>query len=834
MKLIEHREKAQGLGDLLLYDTEVDDGVMLLQDGSLLSAWEFNGPDMDSRTHAEMAALAARLNRLLCQGAGWMFHCDAIRTKAPGYSSGEHFPEPVSLAIDEERRAQFGKEGVHFESKYRLVMTYQPAAEKEERLGAMMFTGGDGKSTSALRTLNFFKRKAAYLDESLGSLFHVARLKRVKKEQYGEMVVHNELLQYIRAAVTGIDHPFAQPEIPTCLQDVIACEDFVGGVEQLRMGKKHIRVLAIDGFPRMSHPGILRALDSLPVEYRWNTRAILLDPREAVARIDGIRKRWRQKVRGWMDVIFNRDGPINLYAHEMEVDAHEAMSVAQKGDVHFVFYSSNVILMEEDPARLEENVGLARKTIQSLGFSCRVETVNAVEALRGTWPGDGYHNVRRVLLHTQNLADMLPVSSVWAGLAINPSPLMPPNTPPLMYAATTGNTPYRHNLHATDDVFHSVWIGPTGSGKSTALAIQAAQWLRYPNSRVIVFDKGYSMFTLTNAVGGDFYDIGNEEAESLSFCPLQDIDSDADVTWAVGWLETLAKLNGVVVTAHERSALLDAVRKLQESPARTMTELVANVQETHLREALAHYTLTGPLGGLFDADRDMISESNFICFEMQHLFGMGAIAGAALLPYLFHRIIKRLLAGKGEPTLIVLDEAWKFLGHEMFREMIEQWLRTLRVLNAGVLMATQSLSDLFNSPIKDVLLESTATKVLLPNIEADKLRHLYEALGCNEREIEIIANARRKAEYYITSANGCRLVNFGLGPVALAFCGVSGPENRLAVKALIDQYGSSRWPAEWLRRRGQSDWATWLEGCSRIREEPAMERILTASGDRPI
>lgn len=35
--VIEHRRKAAGLADLLLYDSIIDDGVLLLQDGALLA-----------------------------------------------------------------------------------------------------------------------------------------------------------------------------------------------------------------------------------------------------------------------------------------------------------------------------------------------------------------------------------------------------------------------------------------------------------------------------------------------------------------------------------------------------------------------------------------------------------------------------------------------------------------------------------------------------------------------------------------------------------------------------------------------------------------------------
>src|SRR5712671_1555483 len=96
MKILEHRTRALGLPDLLLYDALIDDGVMLLQDGALLAAWSFRGPDMASATPGEMAALSARLNSVLKLGTGWMIQCDAIRSPAPEYPRPGDFPDPIT------------------------------------------------------------------------------------------------------------------------------------------------------------------------------------------------------------------------------------------------------------------------------------------------------------------------------------------------------------------------------------------------------------------------------------------------------------------------------------------------------------------------------------------------------------------------------------------------------------------------------------------------------------------------------------------------------------------------------------------------------------------
>ena len=162
--------------------------------------------------------------------------------------------------------------------------------------------------------------------------------------------------------------------------------------------------------------------------------------------------------------------------------------------------------------------------------------------------------------------------------------------------------------------------------------------------------------------------------------------------------------------------------------------------------------------------------------------------------------------------MLSIDEAWLALGHPMFQEKLREWLKVLRSKNCAVWMFTQSLSDVFNSPIRDVIIESCLTKILLPNSEArnETSRGIYKVLGLNQRQIDIIAQATPKRHYYYMSSLGRRLFQLGLGGVTLSFVGVSGKEDVALVDRFIAQHGE-KWPAEWLRARGYEDWANyWL------------------------
>ena len=69
------------------------------------------------------------------------------------------------------------------------------------------------------------------------------------------------------------------------------------------------------------------------------------------------------------------------------------------------YLSSTIIIMDEDVNSLQDKARELRRLIQTQGFGCRIESMNALEAWLGSLPGNGYANIRRPLITTLNLAD---------------------------------------------------------------------------------------------------------------------------------------------------------------------------------------------------------------------------------------------------------------------------------------------------------------------------------------------------------------------------------------------------------------------------------------------
>ena len=325
-----------------------------------------------------------------------------------------------------------------------------------------------------------------------------------------------------------------------------------------------------------------------------------------------------------------------------------------------------------------------------------------------------------------------------------------------------------------------------------------AQHRRYPGSTIFAFDKDYSMYALCKGAGGTHYDIGNDD-QDVSFCPLHNIDSDSDLNWRCEWIETLCELQKVTLTPKERKLIHQAMVDLRESPTRSLTEFIATIQSIEIREALEYYSITGSMNELLDSESDSLNEdSTFTVFEIKELMEKGEKAVIPVLTYVFHRIEKML---KGQPALLVIDEAWIALGHPAFKDKLREWLKVLRKANCSVILATQSLSDLGMSGIADVVVESCLTTILLPNTRAKEVafEEIYKNYyGLNDAQISLIATARMKRDYYYLSDRGRRMFDLALGPRTLAFTGIAGVAGKQRVDDFILREGEDKWVSKWL------------------------------------
>jgi type IV secretion/conjugal transfer VirB4 family ATPase len=797
MNLAEYRRTSTRLADFLPWAALVAPGVVLNKDGSFQRSARFRGPDLDSAVQAELIAVAGRLNSAFRRlGSGWAIFVEAQRHAVGAYPASR-FPDPASAMVDAERKADFEEDAAHYESSYFLTFAFLPPAEDAARVESWLYEGTADRGVDASEALRgFVDRTDRILQLVEAFMPECAWLDDV------------ETLTYLHSTVSTKRYRVRVPETPMYLDALVADQPLTGGLEP-QLGEAHLRVLTIVGFPTATTPGILDELNRLAFPYRWATRAILLDKTDATKLLTKIRRQWfskRKSIAAILKEVMTNEASVlvDTDAANKAADADLALQELGADYAGQAYVTVTIAVWDADAHVAAEKLRLVEKVVQGRDFTAMPETINAADAWLGSLPGHVYANVRQPPISTLNLAHMIPLSAVWAG----PERDEHFGAPPLLYGKTEGATPFRFSIHV-GDVGHTLVVGPTGAGKSVLLALMALQFRRYHQAQVFAFDFGGSIRAAAIAMGGDWHDLGGGltegSADSVALQPLVRISETPERAWAADWIVAILMRESVPITPEVKELIWTALSSLASAPVgeRTMTGLSVLLQSNDLKQALRPYCVGGPYGRLLDAESEHLGVATVQAFETEGLIGTSA--APAVLAYLFHRIEDRL---NGEPTLIIVDEGWLALDDEGFAGQLREWLKTLRKKNASVVFATQSLSDIDGSAIAPAIIESCQTRLLLPNERAiePQITAIYRRFGLNDRQIEILARAMPKRDYYCQSRRGNRLFELGLSEVALALCAASAKTDQAAIDRIVAEHGREGFLAAWLRHRG-ADWA---------------------------
>ncbi len=800
-----YRAPSMGFSDLLNYAVMADNGVILNKDGSLLAGFSFAGADVSSSTVAERNDLMNRINKALCSfGTGWMVHVEAVRDQTPNYLNTDTaaFIHPVFAMIDEERKDYYQRVSTRYDSTYYLFLTYMPPNKAKASMTNFMFEQNGNIERGFSKHLGDFKAKLREMESNLKSYLHIERLGTYKKDK-ADSALYCRLLEALNHIISGKEHPMQLPFCPSGLDTLLGLHDFWTGLNP-KIDDQLLMAISINDFPDSSTPNMLYHLDKLGMEYRWSTRFAFFDATDAERALIKEQKKWKQQVIGFKDLVLNTPNPnINKDAQRMMLQYGAAIDLIKIKGVQYGHYTSTIIIRGQTQQALNDKAERVINTIKHLGFNAMIETVNSVDAFLGSLPSDSLHNVRRPLVSTLNLAAMLPLSALWTGRITNPCKLYPKDSPAIMQVAAEGNAPFWLNLHHSD-LGHTLVFGPPGMGKSTLLTTLVAQALRYPHCQHFIMDKDYSAYAISQC-GGVHYDICKDQ--NISFAPLSKLREDFD--WTVQYVIQLLALQNFHVSNRQENDIHATLRQLADTPDLehiTLSEFV-NVADIEIAEALKYYTI-GSAGALINNQTDSFKHAKLSVFEIGELMKRGDKDLLPVLLYLFRQIELSL---DGNPAFLWIDEAWVALANPVFRAMIEEWLRVLRKKNCVVALFTQSLGEVANSDIFELLMTACPTKIFLPNFEAGRelIKPMYKKFGLNDRQIDIIKDAEPKREYYITQPEGNRLFNLNLGELTLAFVAKSSKLEVQAVRDHVNQY-SDEWYPHWLVTCGVIDEQTRL------------------------
>ncbi len=288
-ELRRRRERLLGLPDLLNYAIAVNDRTIALKDGGFLSAFECSGLDLNSASAEELDAHRAQANRALLRlDDGFMYNVDLIRFPSVDYPK-RTFADPVSATIDREREVHYSAEGRHFESRCVLAITYRPPADVQTRMSGV-FLSGAPKRSDWRRQLDWFEQRLREFADAISPVWKLTPL------------ALPALLSHLATCVNGRLCRIVPPRSPVYLDAVIGNQEFITGFKP-RVGGRHIRVVALSGFPPFSYAEMAAFLSELPICYRYSVRGIPVGPRTAVSQLAVYRRNWFQKRLGLRGVI---------------------------------------------------------------------------------------------------------------------------------------------------------------------------------------------------------------------------------------------------------------------------------------------------------------------------------------------------------------------------------------------------------------------------------------------------------------------------------------------------------------------------------------------------
>ena len=809
----EYQDEKKKLSTYIPWIAMIDEGVILNKNGTFQKTLKFRGYDLDSATIYELQNSNGRLNNILARFEGnWTMHIEARRVHSKEYESTEIENFALKL-IDNERKSKF-QSGTYFESEYYLTLTYLTPVDTEKKL-KNFFIEEEKTAENIDKSLENFKKEFKEIKGLFKDLF--LEVQELSKE---------ETYEYLHSCVSIKNHKIIVPEVPMYISNYLCDSDMVGGLKP-KLGNKHMRCISLQGFPNFTVPCMFDELNRLGFEYRWVTRFMFLSKQEALSKLE---KKWKATFSGrismlkrvMMELTGDKEPTkIDEDALEKADEINTQLNLTRADILAQGFYCCAIVVYGDTSEEVDDRALEIEKTINKLGFITINETVNCVETFLGAIPGNIYNNIRTPILNTVSLCHLLPTSSVWAGDKWNKEL----NMPPLVYTQTKGSTAFRFNLHV-GDIAHTCIIGPTGAGKSTALGLINAQYKKYPNSQVFIFDKGGSARILTYAVGGTFFDLG---VDNLTFQPLRGIGilkdnleeeerkmksskeknggifSELDkqkilnkekerayreLEWANEWVLEIFIQENIELNQVQKTKIWQALELLatSEEKFRTISNLRTSLNDRELKDTLEKYTIKGALGRYFDSDEENFTFSDWQVFEMEKIMNVKS-AVTPLLSYLFHKVEEKLT---GPPSLIVLDECWLFFDNEQFAGKIIEWLKVLRKKNTGVIFATQELGDIMNSKLFTTILDACLTKIFLPNANAmsDNYSVIYRKFGLNGKEIEIISESTPKKEYYYKSPKGSRLFELVLGENTLKLVGANDPEIQKEAKELYELVGN--------------------------------------------
>lgn len=396
-------------------------------------------------------------------------------------------------------------------------------------------------------------------------------------------------------------------------------------------------------------------------------------------------------------------------------------------------YSLCVLAFADSPRSLADVATLVWGDLANSGATVARENTALEAALFQMVPGNDRFRPRPGYISSRNFAALAPLHSFPTGAVEGYW------GPPALIMRTTGGTAYNYHYHV-GDTGNTFVTGRAGAGKSTFLGACVTQADRM-GATTILFDKDRGLKMATLALDGIYLELRNP----TGLAPLKALSgSDDDLGFLASLIRGLIAAGGSYeMTQEEDRRLHLALRTVMAmAPAdRSMAEVRAflGVDENGAGARLDKWCWGAEYGWVVDCPADVIRlDAPVLGFDQTTILD-NPMARGPVMATLYHRIEKLI---DGRRLLFIIDEAWKSLLDESFRDLVHDKLKTLRKRNSPMILATQSPRDALNSVISHTIREQCPSKICF-DAGASASWEDYEELGLTPAEFGLVRGLPR-------------------------------------------------------------------------------------------
>ncbi len=736
--------------DFIPYASHVTQSVVKLNTGDYLQTIRMQGAAHESADAADIQAWHEQLNHFMRNIASphMAVWSHVVRRPSDAYPEG-NFTPGFCHDFNEKYRRHMTSERMLVNELY-LTLVFRPQPVKANRLL-------DRFAHQAAHDLQQCQLdELAALDDATGAA--LAALERYDPEvlccypYHG--VLFSEVLEFLAFLVNGHWQRFP---LPRCdINGILAnTRPFFGkGGLMARQGPHHSDyacLVSIQEYPSTTYPGILNGLLGMPCEFVLSQSFTFLSKPVALGRM----KRQQGRMVNAGDVAMSQIDAIDTALDDLTSN-------------RFVMgaHSLSLMLCAGDAKALQGYLHDAGAQLSDAGMKWAREDAGMAGAFWAQLPGNFAYRVRVGDITSRNFAAFSCFHNYPVG-RLHHNQWGPAVT---MFRTTSG-APYYFNFHKSEDgldrkgqslrdanhkdLANTIVIGKSGTGKTVLEMVLLAQLQKFRDPvrgkelNCILFDKDLGASVGVRAMGGRYYPLKN--GVPSGFNPFQLDATPNNLSFLEKLVRQLILQDGLPLTpkqAHDISAAIAGVMGASPSKRRlgALLEFLDPTESNGVHVRLARWCTGGPLGWLFDnaVDTLRLDACPLVGFDVTEFLDNDATRTPTIL-YLFHRI-ESLLDGRRIP--IFMDEFWKLLGDEAFRDLAHNKLVTMRKQDGFLVMFTQSPRQVLQSPIAFAIVGQTATKIFLPNPEADYDDYVH-GFKLSEREFEIVKSLGEKSRRFL-------------------------------------------------------------------------------------